>query len=189
MVISFLATTTVVFKIVQFAARGVGRRQAADAVLRDWIAGHHDTAAERAAKGKTIRARILAAAMHAMQSHPHDPGFARAEATRTALQEMSGLAQYLRILEVAVQAAPMLGLLGTVIGMIDAFSNLSSATGGIDPALLAGGIWTALVTTALGLGIAIPVYVISMWLDGRIETEEAEIEAMLSAFFNRPVPQ
>jgi biopolymer transport protein ExbB len=52
--------------------------------------------------------------------------------------------------------APLLGLLGTVLGMIQTFSRLSSAQGAIDMTTLADGIWQALLTTAAGLLIAIP---------------------------------
>ena len=77
--------------------------------------------------------------------------------------------------------APMLGLLGTVIGMIDAFGNLALSQQGSDPRLLAGGIWTALTTTAAGLAIALVAYFISAWLDGRIEDERQSIELAVSA--------
>ena len=54
--------------------------------------------------------------------------------------------------------APMIGFLGTVLGMIRAFFNLSNSGNNIDPALLAGGIYEALVTTAAGLLIGIVAY-------------------------------
>lgn len=56
-------------------------------------------------------------------------------------------------------AAPMLGFLGTVIGMIRAFYNLSTSGNNIDPSLLAGGIYEAMVTTASGLAIGILAYI------------------------------
>ena len=85
------------------------------------------------------------------------------------------------VLEMVVQAAPMLGLLGTVIGMIDAFSVLSVSEGGVNPAALAGGIWTALTTTALGLAIALVAYFFATWFESRIDRERNLIEAAVSA--------
>ncbi len=56
---------------------------------------------------------------------------------------------------------PMLGLLGTILGMIDAFRAVAASVGPIQPALIADGIWEAMVTTALGLGVAIPALIAS----------------------------
>ena len=97
------------------------------------------------------------------------------------MTELSALSQRMRILEVIVQGAPMLGLLGTVIGMIDAFSTLAAADGTVDLALLAGGIWTALTTTAAGLAIALITYFAATWLEGRIDSERQAMETLISA--------
>ena len=59
-------------------------------------------------------------------------------------------------LEIIAQVSPLLGLLGTVIGMISSFNQLEIGGSLVDPAVLAGGIWTALLTTAVGLIVAIP---------------------------------
>ena len=77
--------------------------------------------------------------------------------------------------------APMLGLLGTVIGMIDAFGNLSVSQELSDPRLLASGIWTALTTTAAGLAIALVAYFVAAWLEGRIDEERQTIELVVSS--------
>lgn len=61
----------------------------------------------------------------------------------------------LNMLNTIVRSAPLMGLLGTVIGMIDTFSRLANQQSGVDIGLLAGGIWQALITTATGLVIAI----------------------------------
>lgn len=74
----------------------------------------------------------------------------------------------------------MLGLLGTVIGMISAFGELSSKGGAIDPSALAGGIWVALITTAAGLTVAIPVYFLSMWFEARVDYERMSMEAAIA---------
>jgi biopolymer transport protein ExbB len=80
-----------------------------------------------------------------------------------------------------VQAAPMLGLLGTVVGMIDAFSVLAVTDGAVDPTLLASGIYVALTTTAAGLAIALVAFFIATWLEGRIDRERNLMEALMSA--------
>lgn len=70
--------------------------------------------------------------------------------------------QRLDFLATAAATAPLMGLLGTVIGMINAFSRLSSS-GDVDITMLAGGIWQALLTTAAGLCIAIPAMLAHRW--------------------------
>ena len=59
-----------------------------------------------------------------------------------------------RLLDSVAQLAPLLGLFGTVLGMIEAFQSLQDAGSQVDPSLLAGGIWVALLTTAVGLALA-----------------------------------
>ena len=68
----------------------------------------------------------------------------------------------LDFLATVATAAPLIGLLGTVLGMIKAFSKLS-ASGNVDITMLAGGIWQALLTTAAGLSVAIPALIAHRW--------------------------
>ena len=76
-------------------------------------------------------------------------------------QEITGrLDTRLPLLGVIVRAAPLMGLLGTVLGMINTFSRLAATQGGVDLMVLAEGIWQALLTTAAGLVIAIPVLLV-----------------------------
>ena len=72
--------------------------------------------------------------------------------------EVSKLEKNLNILASAAGAAPMLGFLGTVVGMIMAFFEISNVTGAVSPKLLATGIYTAMGTTAIGLFVGIPAY-------------------------------
>ncbi len=66
------------------------------------------------------------------------------------------LERYLPTLGILARLAPLMGLLGTVLGMINTFSEIASANAGVNMNQLAGGIWQALITTAAGLVIAIP---------------------------------
>lgn len=72
----------------------------------------------------------------------------------------------LRYLDNVAQLAPLLGLFGTVLGMIEAFQALQDAGSQVDPSVLAGGIWVALLTTAVGLVVAMPTSV-ALQLAGR----------------------
>jgi biopolymer transport protein ExbB len=76
-----------------------------------------------------------------------------------------------RFLDTVAQIAPLLGLFGTVLGMIDAFRALQDAGSQVDPSILAGGIWVALLTTAVGLAVAMPTSALLSWLETRMEGE------------------
>jgi biopolymer transport protein ExbB len=84
----------------------------------------------------------------------------------TGRQEAVRLTRNLRVLETVAAVAPLLGLLGTVVGMIRVFAAVSQ-TGLGDPELLSSGISEAMVTTAAGLIVGIPSLVAYNWLEGR----------------------
>lgn len=84
----------------------------------------------------------------------------------------------LRGLATVAALAPLLGLLGTVIGMIRAFMAIERHGSAVSPALLAGGIWEALLTTAAGLTVAIPCLLFHNLFQGRIERVEGELNRM-----------
>ena len=179
--LSVLTVAVAIFKLLQFRRMGVGRHKAAGAILDDWLGGRPDEAMRAAAAGGFVQARVLGAAMTGMRARPDDPLHAEELARQAALLELTQMGSRMRLLEAVVQMAPMLGLLGTVIGMIDAFGSLAAAQAATDPQLLAAGIWTALTTTAAGLAIALVAYFAAAWLEGRIEDERQTIEWVISA--------
>ena len=88
-----------------------------------------------------------------------------------------------RTLELIGLIAPLLGLLGTILGMITAFKALQSSGAQADPAVLAGGIWEALLTTAFGLAVAIPAIVAFNLSENRIDRLRENANAVLGRFF------
>jgi biopolymer transport protein ExbB len=92
------------------------------------------------------------------------------------------LSRFNRTLEVIGLIAPLLGLLGTILGMIQAFKVLQDTGAHGDPALLAGGIWEALLTTALGLAVAIPAIVAFNLIENRIDNFRQQASVILSRF-------
>ena len=105
---------------------------------------------------KNPLARIIEVVILTKSDRRFDKESREAEISRIISIEIRNLENYLGGLEVVASISPLLGLFGTVLGMIKAFLNLEKAGSQIDPALLAGGIWEALLTTAFGLAIAIP---------------------------------
>ena len=85
-------------------------------------------------------------------------------------EEIRGLRKNLRGLEVIATISPLMGLLGTVIGMVKAFNKVAQYKGQVDPSLLAGGIWEALLTTAAGLALAIPVVIMLNYFERKVES-------------------
>ena len=96
-----------------------------------------------------------------------------------AEKELRNLEFLLKPLEVISNIAPLLGLLGTVIGMITAFSKLEESGSRVDPAILAGGIWEALLTPAFGLIVAIPALAAFYWLDGRVDNVREDMRHLI----------
>ncbi len=82
---------------------------------------------------------------------------------------------YLRGLATIAAISPLLGLLGTVVGMIRAFMQIESHGANVSARLLAGGIWEALLTTAAGLSVAIPCLLFHNLFQGRIEWVEGQL--------------
>lgn len=102
-----------------------------------------------------------------------------------AADEVAGrLLRRIEYLNVIANVAPMLGLLGTVIGMVRCFNQISVAAGGADPRLLAAGIFQALMTTVMGLMVAIPAFFAFSLFRNRVDAlaseSAARAEEMLS---------
>lgn len=90
--------------------------------------------------------------------------------------EMRKLEKNLRTLGIIAHVAPLLGLLGTVTGMISAFMKIQELGGLVDASVLAGGIWEALITTAAGLSVAIPAMVAYHYFEGRADEIYSEMK-------------
>jgi biopolymer transport protein ExbB len=90
-------------------------------------------------------------------------------------REAASLERYINVIGTIAGVSPLLGLLGTVSGMIKSF-NIISLRGVADPASLAGGISEALITTAAGLVVAIPTFVIYRYLTNKADSLILEME-------------
>ena len=90
----------------------------------------------------------------------------------------NGLRRYLRVINGVATVSPLLGLLGTVVGMIRAFNNIATADALGRPELLAKGISEALLTTAAGLTVAIPALIFYLFFVSRVDRLIIDIDAM-----------
>ena len=93
--------------------------------------------------------------------------------------------KFLPSLEIIAQVSPLVGLLGTVIGMIDSFNELELGGSLVDPSILAGGIWTALLTTAMGLIVAIPALISHYFFDKKLTNVIQSSNVFLTKLINR----
>ncbi len=177
---SVFAAAIILAKFVQFAALGSGSRL--DKVVTLYRDGRDREALKMA---HTLRAPEKAAAIVALEGliNGRNPGRTREDARRLAAEGLEAMGGWLRPLEVIAAIAPLLGLFGTVLGMIDAFAELEAAGSRVDPSILSGGIWVALLTTAVGLAVAIPTVTAFNWFERRIERTEHRLESALSALF------
>jgi len=99
-----------------------------------------------------------------------------------AEREIRGLERYLPALSTVGNIAPLLGLLGTVTGMIKAFMVIERLGGRVNASVLAGGIWEAMLTTALGLSVAIPTIVAYNYLVSKLRNFTAVLQERLNEF-------
>ena len=93
-------------------------------------------------------------------------------------RQVSQLRKHIRVLNGAATVAPLLGLLGTVVGMIDSFNRISQKAAMGKSEALASGIGLSLLTTAAGLGIAIPALVMYMYFTGRVDSLVIEMDGI-----------
>jgi biopolymer transport protein ExbB len=109
-------------------------------------------------------------------------------------REIRQMERGLRTIAVIARIAPLLGLLGTVVGLVEAFAAVSTMEGPPDPSVLANGIWHALLTTVAGLLVAIPAIMSLEWLQSRVDEvalqmQEAVTQVLASVGMPEPEPE
>lgn len=179
---SVVTLAVILAKLWQFPRAGVGRAGALDEAFAHWREGRESEAIHCLGLPGGPAGRVAAHAMSTLLAGAGEAK-AREDTERMALGELASLRSGLRVIETTVQTAPLLGLFGTVLGMIASFRALEGAGAQADPAVLAGGIWVALLTTAVGLAIAIPSALALSWFQGRIERERERIEDAATRVF------
>lgn len=186
LVLSVLALAIIVLKLWQLTSLRIGSRRYAEEAMFEWFAGRRSRALEILRGSRNPVERVLASAMVGVENNPAgEVALVREEVARVAVNELENLRSYLRGLEVIGALSPLLGLLGTVLGMIEAFRQLEAAGSQVDPALLSGGIWEALLTTAVGLAVAIPAVAALNGLERVVERTSHRIEDAVTRLFTR----
>jgi biopolymer transport protein ExbB len=181
MALSVFSLALVIVKLIQFHRERVGSHGRAREALDTWMKRERARAIGLAESHPSAVSASLASAMRLAARHDVPQSVIEQEVARTAQQRLHDQQRGFRALDAIAQVAPLLGLFGTVLGMIEAFRQLQAAGNAVDPSLLAGGIWVALLTTAMGLAVAMPTQLVLTWLETRVENERVAIETMASA--------
>jgi biopolymer transport protein ExbB len=170
-------------KLLQFRAERLFQTAWLEPILTSVRSARFDEALERTSSIKHPAARVIETMLATLRTRPDR---VEAEARRVGSLEVQRLEKQIGALSFIAQAAPLLGLLGTVIGMVELFMSLQSAgLTNVDAALLASGIWKALLTTAAGLVVAVPTLAAYSYLHSRTDafrlTLRDAIERVLTA--------
>ncbi len=186
-VLAVLALGVGFVKFVQFVLLGVGRNGFVKPMIDALRAERPAEAATELEHRRNPVARVMAAAIRGKSDTGMSDALVREETTRVAQAQLDGLERGLALLSLIATIAPLLGLLGTVLGMIEAFQQMETVGDRIEPAVLAGGIWEALLTTAAGLSVAIPAAVLFTWLQRAVDVEAQRMEDAATQVFTLPL--
>lgn len=130
------------------------------------------------------RHTVLARIVDFAEQHKEDEGAVRA----FARLEINRMERGIPYLDVIYAAAPLIGLTGTVTGLLKVFSQISPETGLPDPVAFTSGVALALSATVIGLAIAIPALVGAGWLQRRVENYAAQLDVLLERILKRAKP-
>lgn len=176
---SVLALAIFIERMIRFAgmrSRGAGLAKKTVDMLK---AGQEKEAYEMLEKSNSPMGRVL---LQAIDVKDQDRDTLETVITNSTDEEVRTLSSYIQALATMGNIAPLLGLLGTVMGMIKAFMVIQQMGGKVNAAVLAGGIWEAMLTTALGLAVALPTMVAHSYLLARIDKYEARLQSGAVAF-------
>lgn len=178
--VALLALLLVLARIGWFLIEGRGAARLAERAIRLAESGDHEQAITACSNARGPTARALAACLAS-----RDAGV---EAREDAIQEqilhdMPRVERFLSTIGILAAVAPLLGLLGTVTGMILTFEMIATFGSG-DPRMMAGGISQALITTAAGLIIAIPILLAHAFLSARADRLIADTERFSATMLN-----
>ncbi len=109
----------------------------------------------------------------------------RSVGERVEAEQIERMEFGLPTLAILGNTAPLLGLLGTITGMIKAFMVIQEAGGKVDAQALAGGIWEAMITTGVGLAVAIPLLILLHFLEGTVERRGRSMRRVIALLLER----
>lgn len=181
LVLSIFSLTLIALKLMQMRGVLAGKDRRRRAV-EFWESGDRSDALAALDAGATPADRLLRHAMSGLAAGRSIKAL-NDDLEWRGNAEIAELSRHIRLLELIAVVSPLLGLLGTVLGMIRSFQELALAQGAANASLLAGGIWEALLTTAAGLIVAIPAAIAASLLSTRVDSVGQELEATIGQLF------
>ena len=175
---SMLALAIFVHKLLEFRQAQLHEVGWLDGVLAHVRTADYTAAQQACREPRHPGTRVVQAVCRALEQRPDQ---AESEAKRVGSLEVQRLERRLGMLSLLAQIAPLLGLLGTVLGMVDLFMGLQ----GLEQANLAisdlaSGIWKALLTTAAGLTVAVPTLAAHVYLSTRVDDLRLQLGDMVA---------
>ena len=143
--------------------------------------GKTEEASATSEKDNSFIGRFLSIGIKIMSHSPDDK---QKILRRAGSRELEEGEKHLRVLSTIGNISTLLGLTGTVTGMIQTFMKIEKIGGVADVAVLAGGIWEALLTTAAGLFVAIPTLTLYYYFEGVVDNRAIQLKNIASDIFN-----
>ncbi len=185
--LSILAVTVVIERLWHMRAGNISTPGLAEQALQLWQASRFDDIKALTDSDASVLARVID---YLVTYRHQDVTVLSAGAGDIASIELRQHQQKCYPLSVVATVAPIVGLLGTVVGMIESFHVIAFSGGMGDPALLAGGISKALINTAAGLTVALPALGLHHFFKGRLAAHslalERQVNALINAWFMHP---
>jgi biopolymer transport protein ExbB len=182
--LSIYATAIIFYKLHIFYGVNFFKSERTARSVKTWLENNHDDAYESINKINDPESEVISFAMYQLLKHKKLTvkleSDIREEIVRLSDERINYYSSNLNSLQVIATIAPLLGLLGTVFGMIEAFQQMEMAGKNVDPSVLSGGIWEALLTTAVGLSVAIPIVVFESYFRNIVETFKNNIESAVT---------
>ena len=182
--LSVYATAIIFYKLHIFYGVNFFKSERTTRSVNTWLANNHDDAYESINKSNDPESEVISFTMYQLLKHKKLTAKLesdiREEIVRLSDERINYYSSNLNSLQVIATIAPLLGLLGTVFGMIEAFQQMEMAGKNVDPSVLSGGIWEALLTTAVGLSVAIPIVVFESYFRNVVETFKNNIESAVT---------
>ena len=174
LICSVVALAIFLERTIRFARVSLKGSGLSEKIIRLIKEGQDEMALETAKRSDSPFGHVLAGAL---EVRGQDRNLVETVIAHTIDEAVRSVSRNLQTLVTIGNITPMLGLLGTVTGMIKSFMVIQEMGGNVNAAVLAGGIWEAMLTTALGLAVALPTMVAHSYLDSRVDRFEVQLRS------------
>tara|TARA_X000000368_G_scaffold286787_1_gene227824 strand:+ start:735 stop:1367 length:633 start_codon:yes stop_codon:yes gene_type:complete len=183
--LSIVLLSIIFYKLSHFMKLGVWNSKRTELILDAWKLNNIECLRKVFLDTNGIRETLAKKTILSIIDEALAEDSAREECEAHARNRLHQANKGLRTIELISHIAPLLGLLGTVLGMIEAFQRLQESGNQADPSILAGGIWEALLTTAAGMAVAIVATVSLSFFDNIIDKLRNDLEDLATQIFTR----